>query len=128
MFVQIVITSYSIHYTKLYELLSNRHNIEQFSNVKSAIILEMKQIEEYMKLELNNEDTLFLSDLSFPGLFTNILLHEPFPGKSFAYCHATSKNSYDYFQKSRNIKFKIESSFAKLFDTIFVGSYSYNFV
>jgi len=107
----------------LLNLNMNRENDETFSNINDSISLEAFQINEYLNLELRDDDVLFLSDLSFPGLFANALFHKPFPGRAFAYCHATSKNAYDYFQKSRKIKFKIETTISKLFTKIFVGSY-----
>jgi len=100
-----------------------RRDLAQFSNIEAAILLEMDQIAEYMDLELRDDDILFLSDLSFPGLFTNAHFHKPFPRRSYAYCHATSKNAYDYFYKTRKLKFKNEINAAKLFRYIFVGSY-----
>jgi len=107
----------------LFNLNIKRENEETFSNINNSISLEAFQINEYLNLELRSDDVLFLSDLSFPGLFANALFHKPFPGRAFAYCHATSKNAYDYFQKSRNIKFKVETAISKLFTKIFVGSY-----
>jgi len=99
-----------------------RHNLEQFSPIRASMLLEMDQIDDYMDLELDRDDMLFLSDLSFPGIFINALFHKPFPGRSFAYCHATSKNAYDYFNHSRDVKFRIESISSRLFERIYVGS------
>jgi len=72
-------------------------------------------------LELRDDDILFLADLSFPGLFGNVLHHKEC-SKMFAFCHATSANSYDYFQSVRYSKFPVECSHSILFQTIFVGS------
>jgi len=92
-----------------------------FSPIKSAIALETAQINEYMELDLKHDDILFMADISFPGLFGNVLFHKK-PKRCFAYCHATSMNTLDYFEKWRPEKFPIESSHASLMDTVFVGS------
>jgi len=99
-----------------------RNSSEQFSSLNESIELEAEQIYEYSNLGLRDNDTLLLCDLSYPGLFTNILLHKR-PKKCFAICHATSLNRFDYFAKVRKIKYPIEKHQAKLFDAIFVGSY-----
>ena len=92
-----------------------------FSGINNAIYLEQLQIVDYMKIELKDDDILFLADLSFPGFFSNILHHKK-PKKCFAYCHATSLNAHDYFQSVRQSKWLTETGHSKLFDIIFVGS------
>lgn len=98
-----------------------RGTMSMFSPVHSAIEFECAQINEYMELKLKDDDILFLADLSFPGLFANVLHHKR-PKKCFAFCHATSINNYDYFSKVKNSKFTVETGQAKMFDLIFVGS------
>jgi L-fucose mutarotase/ribose pyranase (RbsD/FucU family) len=93
-----------------------------FSPVNVSTEFEVGQIIEFLGLNLYDDDTLFLADLSFPGFFTNVLHHKR-PDKAFAFCHATSLNAYDYFQPVRDSKWLVESGHAKLFDTIFVGSH-----
>jgi hypothetical protein len=93
-----------------------------FSPIDQALNLETLQIDEYMSLELRKDDILLLNDLSFPGLFAQVLFHKR-PSKCFAICHATSKNAYDYYAKDRKIKYPIEKATAKLFDKIIVGSF-----
>ena len=92
-----------------------------FSPVDLAVQYETQQIIEYMAFDLKPGDILLLNDLSFPGLFANVLFHKR-PDKCFAICHATSKNAYDYFEKDRKIKYPIEKATAKLFNKVFVGS------
>jgi len=92
-----------------------------FSPVNSSVEFELDQIKEYISLDIKKDDVLFLSDISFPGLFCNILYHKKC-SKMFAFCHATSINKFDYFEKDRNSKFYVESSNSILFDKIFVGS------
>jgi hypothetical protein len=94
---------------------------KNFSIIDEAIKFELNQIKEYNNLRLKSDDILFLADLSFPGLFSNILYHKT-PNTCYAFCHATSKNFLDYFQINPTSKFKVESAHAKLFDKIFVGS------
>lgn len=105
----------------LSKLSNDNYNSEMFSPINRAIDFETKQINEYMNLELKDDDILFLSDISFPGIFCNVLYHKR-PSKMFAFCHATSLNKFDYFESSRSFKFEIESSHAALFDKIFFGS------
>lgn len=111
-----------------FEVLTIGKNIEgektseMFSPINAAIEYETEQINEYMKLELREDDILFLSDLSFPGLFCNTLYHKRC-SKMYAFCHATSINKKDYFEDVKDSKFKTECANASLFDTIFVGSY-----
>lgn len=97
------------------------YDSEMFSPINRAIDFETEQINEYMNLELKEDDVLFLSDISFPGIFCNVLYHKR-PSKMFAFCHATSLNKFDYFEPISKDKFKTESHHASLFDKIFFGS------
>jgi len=94
---------------------------EMFSGINSAINFELSQVSEYMSLKLREDDTIFLSDLSYGGFFSNVLYHKPIK-KSFCYLHASSKNSYDYFQPVRYSKYPCEIAHSKLFKKVFVGS------
>ena len=96
-------------------------NQAMFSPIHAAIELECAQMEEYMSLKIDKSDILFLADISFPGLFSNVLFHKK-PDKLFAFCHATSMNFKDYFAKDRDLKFLIEMTHSQLFDKIFIGS------
>jgi hypothetical protein len=96
-------------------------NLSMFSPIKTAIQFETCQIKQYMELDLRDDDILFLSDLSFPGLFGNVLFHKR-PKKCFAFCHATSLNYLDYFEKDRVYKYPIEESHSNMMDAVFVGS------
>ena len=93
----------------------------EFSVHTAAIHYETLQIQQYLQLTLQEDDCLLLNDLSYPGLFANVLFHKR-PKRCVAICHATSKNRYDYFAKDRKTKFPIETATAKLFDKIIVGS------
>jgi len=109
---------------KAHEMIHRRTipgNHAMFSPIAMAIEFECAQIEEYMALKIDKDDILFLSDISFPGLFCNVLFHKK-PDKMFAFCHATSINHLDYFAKDRQFKFPIETTHAKMFDKVFVGS------
>ena len=92
-----------------------------FAPVDKAIEFEQSQISEFMLMDLFHNDVLLLNDLSFPGLFAHVLFHKK-PSKCFAICHATSKNSYDYFASVRKSKYPVEKGMAKLFDKVIVGS------
>jgi len=97
------------------------YNSEMFSSINKSIEFETEQIKEYMQLNIKKDDILFVSDISFPGLFCNVLYHKRCP-KMFAFCHATSLNKFDYFKDIRKSKFINESSHALLFNKIFIGS------
>ena len=93
-----------------------------FSPVRSSTEFELLQVSEYMSMDIQDDDVLFLSDLSFPGFFTNILYHKR-PKNCFAFCHATSLNHLDYFEKVRHSKFQCETAHAGMFNKVFLGSY-----
>jgi len=101
--------------------VNSKFDSAMFSPINKAVRFEASQIEDYMDLKIRDDDTLFLADISFPGLFCNVLYHKPCP-KMFAFCHATSLNKYDYFMPMRKYKKKIEYEHARLFDGIFFGS------
>lgn len=92
-----------------------------FSPLKESILMEQIQIAEYLDLTLKDDDTLLVMDLSYPGIFCNALYHKPIQN-AFVYCHATSKNNLDYFEKVRESKFLCETSHSKLFKKVFVGT------
>ena len=103
-----------------------KSDANMFSPIDAAIKFEMEQIQEYMDLDLQLDDTLFMADLSFPGFFANVLHHRR-PRKCYAYCHATSLNVGDYFENVRRSKWLVECGQSSIFDKVFVGSkYHYN--
>lgn len=97
-----------------------RSEIKMFSPIHQVIEFENQQINEFLNLKLKEDDILFLADLSFPGLFSNVLYHKKI--KAFAFVHGTSKNNFDYFSNNRQSKWNVESGHSKLFEKIFVGS------
>ena len=99
-----------------------KQNKGLFAPIEEAVLLEIIQVKEYLKLELMENDVLFLTDLSFPGIFSSVLFLKK-ASKMFAFCHATAKNRYDLFLKDRKAKYGVEKSISLLFDKIFVGSY-----
>jgi hypothetical protein len=92
-----------------------------FSPIDQSILFECEQVKEYLSLTKKEDDVLFLADLSFPGLFTNVLFHYPVK-RMYAFCHATSMNTLDYFEKCRKSKYLVEAGHADLFKKVFVGS------
>jgi glycosyltransferase involved in cell wall biosynthesis len=96
-------------------------SVEMFSPINEAIIFELNQIDEFLNLKIDkNKDVLLSLDISFPGFLSNVLYHRPM--EAYGYCHATSKNKYDYFSPVRYSKFQCETSHSKLFKKVFVGS------
>ncbi len=98
---------------------------EMFSPINQAIEFETQQINEYMRVKINPNDILFLADISFPGIFANVLYHRPCP-KMYAVCHASALNAYDYWAPVRKYKWKIECEHSKLFDKTFVATIYHN--
>lgn len=109
-----------ININRLNEKMSRSAN-HMFSPIQFAIHMEMDQINEYYIMKTYDDDYLFLSDLSFPGFFTNILYHKPIKN-AYCYCHATSRNYLDYFQPVTYSKFDCETGHSKLFKKVFIGS------
>lgn len=99
----------------------HEYDAKNFSPVDISIKFELEQVKEYMELNITESDILFHADLSFPGLFHHVLFHKR-PSRCFCFCHATSRNNFDYFSKDVHIKFPIERKVAELYDTVFVGS------
>ncbi len=104
---------------KLNSLYSGNGNL--FAPTTLAVRFEMSQIEEYLNLKVKEDDVLLLNDISYPGLFANVLFHKK-PNKCYAICHATSKNYFDYFQGVRKSKYPVEKGIAKLFDKVIVAT------
>lgn len=98
-----------------------RGTMSMFSPVHAAIEFECRQIDEFMNLNIQEDDYLFLADLSFPGFFANVLFHKPVKN-SFVFCHATSLNNYDYFSDVVDTKFSAETTHSYMFKKVFVGS------
>lgn len=98
--------------------LSEKH---MFSPIQQAISFESIQVNEFYNMKTYDDDVLWVSDLSFPGFFTNVLYHKPVK-HAYCYCHATSRNYLDYFEPFRFSKFDCESGHAKLFKRVFIGS------
>lgn len=93
----------------------------EFSPVELAAQYELEQIQQYLDLPLKGNDRLLLCDLSFPGLFPQVLTIKPVH-RAYAICHATSKNYCDYWASIRPIKWTIECAHRHLFEAVFVGS------
>lgn len=94
---------------------------DSFSVVEKAIKFEQYQINEFLKLDIRNDDILFMSDISFPGFFSNILHHKIIEN-AFVFCHATSQNDWDYFRPVRESKWLVETGHSKLFKKVFVAT------
>jgi len=98
-----------------------RGGLDMFSPINMSIEFETEQVREYMNLDLQKEDILFLADISFPGIFCSALYHKK-PRKCYAFCHATSLNHFDYFSTMADSKFVIETSHSTLFNKVFVAT------
>lgn len=96
-------------------------NTPGFSMAEEAVVYELRQVEEYLALCPNKNDTLLHLDLSFPGLFHEVLYHRP-PGRSFVFCHASARNRYDIFQPVRASKWRAERAHASMYDRVLVAT------
>jgi len=105
-------------YSPKHEKLSQDKN---FTNRELAIHLELIQIDEYLKLDINQDDIVLIGDISYPGLFCNILFTKK-PCKCFAICHASAKNRYDIWEYVREQKILQELAIADLMNGIFVAT------
>jgi hypothetical protein len=103
-------------------LNATKSSPEMFSPINEAIEFECQQVKEYMETKIYSDDILFLSDISFPGIFPSVLYHKRCK-KQYAFCHATSVNNFDYYYPVKNPKFATETALSTLFDKVFVGSY-----
>lgn len=99
----------------------NDYNKSLFSPVDIAINFELEQTKEYMNLELKENDTLLHMDLSWTGLFHNILYHKR-PNRNYVFAHGTSLNIGDYYEKDRVSKWLTELGNSKLYDKVFVAT------
>lgn len=105
----------------LKEFEDEHRDKEMFSSIDNSILFECEQIKEYLNLKKKEDDILFLADLSFAGIFSNVLYHYPVK-KMYAFCHATSLNYLDYFQNVRLSKWLTEAGHARMFEKVFIGS------
>jgi len=94
---------------------------KDFSNIERAIKFECKQVNEFLNYDLGDSDFLLHADLSFPGIFHNVLHHKQVKN-AFVMCHATSKNKLDYFTPVRNSKEAVECGHARSYKKVFVAS------
>jgi hypothetical protein len=100
----------------------NKCDVGDFAPYKESCIYEMQQVKQYLDLPLLENDVLLISDISYPGLFANALFHKK-PRFCYGICHATSKNTLDYFSGIQgNTKWMAESSSSMLLDGIFVAT------
>ena len=91
-----------------------------FSDLHGSLTLEMIQSAQYLGM-VQDDDILFVSDISYPGFFCSSLFHKR-PKKMFGFAHATAINNLDYFKNIANEKFAVECAHMKLFDKIFVAT------
>jgi len=103
------------------ELQSTNIASGDFSPMHPAVAFELKQIKEYLSMDLDEDDILLLCDLSFPGFFSSALFLKPHKN-SYAICHATSINNYDLFAPVRDGKWSVEFGQAQMFKKIIVAS------
>ena len=94
----------------------------QFSPIKGAVELELRQIKEYLSMPLSRDDILLVCDISFPGVFPSALFLRPHEN-SYAICHATSINQSDLFEfMAHKGKWTVESGHSRLFKKVIVAT------
>lgn len=125
-------TEFPIHFSEFFEevivlgktiIPDVDYSESEFAPKQAAIDFELQQIQEFLELDLRDDDILLVMDISYPGLFCSILFHKKLKRQNmFAICHGTSKNNYDIFSEMQAAKFPIESAYASLFNNVFVAS------
>jgi len=120
-FDEVVILGDSYYLYNMQTKLDQIYNNENFSSIDYSIAFEQVQIQQYMNLDLRHDDVLLIGDISFPGLFCNILFIKK-PKKCFAICHASAKNKYDIWQEVAEAKWMQESGISQLMSGIFVAT------
>lgn len=101
-----------------------RANPDMFSPIDEAIEFEVEQVRQFKEMygkQFSGKDYLFVADISFAGMFPSILYHKRM-GNAYAFCHATSKNRFDYFAGVRKSKWLVEKGYARLFKKVFVAT------
>jgi hypothetical protein len=101
--------------------MTTRKHLDMFAPVDASIQYELNQMKEYSEMKIYNDDIMFISDLSFPGMFPAILYHK-MPHRVFMFCHATSMNTLDYFELFQGSKYLVERGYGAMCDMVFVGS------
>jgi len=101
--------------------MSQVKSLGSFCPTYESLVVESLQVEEFLRHEITDNDVLFVGDISFPGIFSNALYHQPVKN-AYVYCHATALNSYDYFLPIRKAKWKTELAHGYLYRKVFVAS------
>jgi hypothetical protein len=91
-----------------------------FTLEQAAAQHEMRQVDEYLRLKLQDDDVLLHCDLSYPGLFHSSLFLKR-PNRTVCICHATARNRYDIWERVPG-RIHFEDSIARLYDCIVVAS------
>lgn len=103
---------------------NKRSRPDMFSPIDEAIEFELEQVRQFKDsygVYFNENDYLFVADISFSGIFPSILYYKRM-NNAFVFCHATSKNRYDYFADVRRSKWLVEKGYSKLFKKVFVAT------
>ena len=93
-----------------------------FSVADAAVKNELRQMRQYVDLQPTDRDVLLHCDLSYPGLFHNVLFQHR-PGRAVVICHASALNRYDIWQPVRKDKWAVERAHAKLYDAVLVATH-----
>jgi len=96
-------------------------SISGFSAVDASIKNELRQVRQYLEMDVTKDDFLFHFDLSFPGIFHSVLFHHRV-ARSAVFCHATALNRYDIFQSIRCGKWRSEKTHAGLYDMVLLAT------
>ncbi len=123
-------------YFKETELFENVHILRQrrdfdltldeatFSRGEESLYAEADQVQMYLELMKKYDPkqvTLLHCDLSWPGLFHQVLFHRK-PAHAVAICHGTARNHFDVFEPCRRPKWNTERGHAKMYDRVVVAT------
>ena len=92
-----------------------------FSDHEESVANEAIQTNQILRLGIRQDDVILHCDLSYPGVFHNVLPLLPRCRRA-VFCHATSLNRYDHFSSVRAEKWPIEKAHARLYDKVLVAT------
>lgn len=106
---------------ELYDGVGRAEDPSHVSSAQAAMALEADQIDEYMSLDLQDSDVLLHCDISYPGIFHNVLAHKR-PKRCAVFAHATAVNHLDMFEDIP-WKWTVERANMRAYDKVFVATH-----
>jgi hypothetical protein len=100
-----------------------RGELINFAPLKLSLDFENYQVSEFLRMDISPDDYILFTDLSFQESSISQLYYVNYnKKKASSFCHGTSRNKYDIFQKNRSSKWLCETAHSKLFNKVFVST------